>query len=263
MISNIGIQTYTVRKAQAKSIEGAYMPLIKLGIKKYEIARMDFNEKNANDVKRLKDEYGIEVCSVQVKPKYVFGDIDKVARFCEISGCKNVVISMLPFECILGGEDRFYRFISTLDGTYEKYEARGLTLAYHHHNWEYVRLSNGRTRMQELLALTKDIKIVHDTYWAAKSGVSPALQIRELGDRLLGVHLRDITCRARGLDVVSSDTAIGDGSIDFSEVLRAAEEVGCSYYVIEEKTKDPYAEIEKSYKRLEEIRSGLSYKERE
>ena len=247
MISNIGIQTYTVRKAQAKSIEGAYMPLIKLGIKKYEIARMDFNEKNANEVKRLKDEYGIEVCSVQVKPKYVFGDIDKVARFCEISGCKNVVISMLPFECILGSEDRFYRFISTLDGTYEKYGARGLTLAYHHHNWEYVRLKSGKTRMDELIESTGKIRFVHDTYWTAGCGIDPAREIERFGDRLIGVHLRDLTHSAKGLKVNASNCAIGDGVIDFNRVIPAAIAVGAEYLVIEQKTDTPYPEIKKSY----------------
>ena len=253
MISNIGIQTYTVRKAQAKSIEGAYMPLIKLGIKKYEIARMDFNEKNANEVKRLKDEYGIEVCSVQVKPKYVFGDIDKVARFCEISGCKNVVISMLPFECILGSEDRFYRFISTLDGTYEKYEARGLTLAYHHHNWEYVRLKSGKTRMDELIESTGKIRFVHDTYWTAKCGIDPAVQIARFGNRLLGVHLRDMELYKKGLDVCARNCEIGEGVLDFGRIINAAAGVGCEYLVIEQKTDTPYESIEKSYRNLKTI----------
>ena len=256
-----GVQTFTIRRAQRASIRDAYLPLIRMGIRSFEVARIRFTQGNAKALRELSDRNGIRISAIQVKPKDVFGHSEDVMRFCDITGCRRVVISMLPFGCILGKEKKFYDFISSLDEWAHRYAERGITLAYHHHNWEYVRLSNGRTRMQELLALTKDIKIVHDTYWSAKSGVSPALQIRELGDRLVGVHLRDITCRARGLDVISSDTAIGDGTIDFYEVLRAAEEVGCSYYVIEENTKDPYTEIEKSYKRLEEIRSLLSDKE--
>ena len=42
-----GVQTFTVRRAQKKSIEKAYMPLIKLGIKSFEIARIDFSFQNA------------------------------------------------------------------------------------------------------------------------------------------------------------------------------------------------------------------------
>ena len=66
---------------------------------------------------------------------------------------------MLPFDCILGKEEKFYSFIGLLDKQYQIYEKHGITLAYHHHNWEYVRLSNGKTRMHELLNLTKKINI--------------------------------------------------------------------------------------------------------
>ena len=248
-----GVQTFTVRKAQKKSIREAYLPLIRQGIKSFEVARIEFNSKNAEELKKLVDEFGIEISSIQVKPKYVFGQPEKIIEFCHAVGCKNAVISMLPFGCILGGEASFYDFLSTLDKFFDLYAERGITLAYHHHNWEYVRLSNGKTRMEELLQRTKKIKFVHDTYWTARCGVSPARQIRRFGDRLLGIHLRDLAFKKRGLDVIPNDAAIGDGVIDFLEVLETAETVGCEYYVIEQKTDKPYDEIGKSFKRLMEL----------
>ena len=249
-----GVQTFTIRKAQKKSIRDAYLPLIQMGIKSFEVARIDFNSQNAEELKKLIQEYGIEISAVQVKPKYVFGQPEKIIEFCHTVGCKNVVISMLPFKCILGSEQRFYDFVATLDPQFEKYAERGIALAYHHHNWEYVRLSNGRTRMDELLQRTKKIKFVHDTYWTARCGISPARQIKEFGNRLLGIHLRDLDHNKRGLSVIPHDTAVGDGVIDFTRVLDAAERVGCSYYVIEQKTDKPYAEIEKSFKYLMELK---------
>ena len=249
-----GVQTFTVRKAQKKSIREAYLPLIRMGIKSFEVARIDFNSPNATELKKLVDEYGIEISAIQVKPKYVFGQPEKIIEFCHTVGCKNVVISMLPFGCILGSEQKFYDFVATLDPQFEKYAERGIALAYHHHNWEYVRLSNGRTRMDELLQLTKKINFVHDTYWTARCGISPARQIKEFGNRLLGIHLRDLDHNRRGLDVIPHDTAVGDGVIDFAEVLDAAMLVGCSYYVIEQKTDKPYEEIEKSFKYLMELK---------
>ena len=181
-----GVQTFTIRKAQKKNIRSSYLPLINLGIKSFEVARIDFNRKNALEIKSLVDEFGIEISAAQVKPKYVFGAVEQVVEFCNITGCKNVVISQLPFDCVLGKEDKFYSFISTLDKQYEIYEKHGITLAYHHHNWEYIKLSNGKTRMAEILSKTKKIKIVHDTYWTARCGTDPVLQIKEFGNRLLG-----------------------------------------------------------------------------
>ena len=258
---NFGVQTFTVRKKQKKSIREAYLPLIKLGIKSFEVARIDFNRKNAEELKRLIDEFGIEISSIQVKPKHVFGHADEIIEFCGITGCKRVVISMLPFKCILGGDDKFYSFASTLDGYYDSYSQSGITLAYHHHNWEYVKLSSGESRMEYLLKNTERIKFVHDTYWTAKCGISPARQIEDFGERLLGIHLRDLTLVKKGIKVDSRDAAIGDGVIDFAEVLTAAERVGCSYYVIEQKTKQPYRDVAKSFMALEKIKSLINEKE--
>lgn len=233
------------------------MPLIKLGIRKFEVARIDFNEKNAKIIKELIDEEGIEVVSIQVKPKHVFGEVEKIVRFCEITGCKNVVISMLPFSCIFGNDLKLYKFLDTLDRQFEIYASHGITLAYHHHNWEYIKLSNGKTRMEELLLRTKKIKFVNDTYWTARCGISPAQQIKVFGDRLLGIHLRDLTFKKKFLDVVAHDTVIGDGVIDFNAVLDAAREVGCEYTVIEQKTDTPYEDIKRSLNHLMKIKPEI------
>ena len=249
----IGVQTFTVRKTQKKDIEGAYLPLIELGIKSFEVARIDFTPENARIIKSLIDKHGIEISAIQVKPKYVFGAVDTIVDFCKTVGCTRVVISMLPFPVILGKQDKFYDFIKTLDAQFDVYASHGITLAYHHHNWEYVRLSNGMTRMDELLANTSKIRIVHDTYWTARCGIDPVREIERFGDRLLGVHLRDLTHYAKGLDVRARDCAIGDGVIDFSRVIPAAVNAGVQYLVIEQKTDTPYPEIAKSYQKCGSI----------
>ena len=249
----LGVQTYTVRRAQKKDFRAAYLPLCELGIKSLEVARIDFNKKNALALKSVCDELGLTVASIQVKPKYVFGTADDIIEFCKTVGCQSVVISMLPFRCILGGEKRFYDFVGSLDKMADVYQKSGITLAYHHHNWEYITLSNGKTRMRELLARTDKIKFVHDSYWTARCGISPEEQIREFGDRLLGIHLRDLTVYKKGLKVLPRDCAVGDGVIDFARLLRTAKELGCTYCAIEQKTDDPYREIEKSYRNIAKI----------
>lgn len=250
---NVGVQTFTIRKAQKKDIRAAYMPLIRLGIKRFEVARIDFNEKNALALRELVDTEGIEIVSIQVKPKYVFGAPEKIISFCKTVGCKRVVISMLPFGVILGKEKKFYDFLGRLDAQYDLYKENGIVLAYHHHNWEYITLSNGKTRMEELLSKTERIKFVSDTYWTARCGISPSGQLREFGERLLGVHLRDLTHVARGLKVNAKNCPVGEGVIDFSSVIMAAEKVGAEYLVIEEKTDTPYENIKKSYQNIAKI----------
>lgn len=252
-----GLQTYTIRKYQKKDLEAAYQPLAEMGILDLEIARINFTKENAIRIKGLINKYGFCPSAIQVKPRQVFSEVEKIVEFCEITGCKNVVISMLPFECILGAESRFYAFVDTLDRQFEIYQSHGITLAYHHHNWEYIKLSNGKSRMAELISKTEKIRFVHDTYWAARCGVDPALQIREFGQRLLGIHLRDLTFKKEFLDVVPHDTVVGDGVIDFKCVLSCAKEVGCEYTVIEQKTDNPYEDIRRSFENLQMIETEI------
>lgn len=82
-----------------------------MGVTTLEVARIDFNEENASKIRAITEKYGIRPVSIQVKPKCVFGDLDTIVRFCKITGCKNVVISQLPFDCVLGKEERFYGFL--------------------------------------------------------------------------------------------------------------------------------------------------------
>ena len=243
----VGVQTFTIRKTQKKNIEKAYLPLINLGIVNFEVARIKFNKQNALIIKSLIDKYNINIVSIQVKPKYVFNHKDEIIEFAKIVNCKNVIISMLPFPCILGKEEKFYKFITLLDDAYDYYHNQGINLAYHHHNWEYVRLSNNKTKMEELLSKTKRIKFVLDTYWTVKSSYNVVNQIHEFNDRLLGVHLRDLRLYRKNLKVLSSDCEIGKGIINFKDVINNAIKVGCKYFVIEQKTNTPYESIKDSY----------------
>lgn len=254
---NFGVQTYTVRHQQKKDLEAAYLPLIEMGISDYEIARIHFDASTGQAIKKLIDRHGIRVAAAQVKPKQVFGDVSSVVAFCEATGCRNVVLSQLPFSCVLGSEQKFYDFVATLDSQAEIYAAHGITLAYHHHNWEYVTLSNGKRRMDVLLENTSKIKFVHDTYWTTKCGLSSPLQIKQFGDRLLGIHLRDLSLYPKGIDVRSKDAAVGQGLIDFRAVLEAAEETSCSYLAIEQNSKQPYEDLRSSYLTLQQIRHTM------
>ncbi len=244
----IGVQTYTIRKAQKKSFEHAYLPLIRLGIKAFELSRMKFTKKNADTIHSLIQQHDIHIVSIQAKPKDVFHHRDELVEFCHRTGCKNVVLSMLPFHCIFGSEKVFYEFVSELDSLAEIYQKHGITLAYHHHDWEYERCSNGKTRMDELIERTHKIQFVHDTYWTVRCGYSSVEQVQKFGSRLLGIHLRDLVLYRKGLRIVMKDGAVGTGIIDFQSILNEAEKVQCSYAVIEQNTKHPYEDITLSFK---------------
>ena len=247
---NIGVQTFTIRKYQKKNLYKSIEKLVELGYSSFELARIKFNKKNALIVKQLIDKYNINIVSIQAKPKDVFNNKAKLVEFCNITNCKNIVLSMLPFKCILGNDNDFYEFLNTLDPLFDEYKNENLVLAYHHHNWEYTKLDNGKLLMDELLTKTKKIKFVHDTYWTTKSGRSSVEQVLQFDNRLLGIHLRDITFFRTRIKVLSKDTEIGNGIINFSEVIKNAKYA--EYFVVEQKTKTPYESLLRSMDYIKE-----------
>ena len=248
---NIGVQTFTIRKYQKKNLYNSIKKLVDLGFNSFELARIKFNRKNALIIKELIKDFNINIVSIQAKPKDVFNHKEQLIEFCKLVNCENIILSMLPFKCILGNDNDFYDFLITLDPLYDEYMNSGIELGYHHHNWEYTKLDNGKFIMDELLEKTNRIKFVHDTYWTTKSGRSSSEQIISFDKRLLGVHLRDINFYRKNIKVLSKDTELGNGIINFNDVIEKAKYA--KYLVIEQKTKTPYERLNKSMEYIKGI----------
>ena len=249
----IGVETYTIRKQQKKNLTKAYFTLIEKGFRYFELSKIKFNQKNAEIIRDLIDNYKIHIVSILAKPDDVFHHADQLISFCHQTNCTNVVISMLPFKCILGPECLFYLFLNKVDEMAEIYQKAGIVLAYHHHNWEFDKVSNGKRRMDELVDRTEKIQFVLDTYWCRKCNGSPEVQMKQFGNRLLGMHLRDYVQVQKGLKKKSKDGVIGTGVLDFQAILKLAEELGCEYGVFEHNTNQPYEDLVMSFQNCQRI----------
>ena len=243
----IGVETYSIRKQQKKDLQKSCLSMIESGILDFEFVRIKFNDQNAKILKTLKDQYGLNVCGILAKPKEVFFQAEQLISFCHQTGCTNIVISMLPFEVILGNEAKFYQWINQLDQQAELYRRHGIELAFHHHDWEYAFLSNGKTRMDELLEKTNQLKFVLDTYWLSVCGRNVVDELHRFHDRLLGLHIKDVTLVQKGLRVKMKNTIIGTGILDFESILHEAEKEKCAYAVIELNTDHPVLDVKQSF----------------
>ncbi|MER7250419.1 sugar phosphate isomerase/epimerase [Kribbella sp. NPDC000426] len=106
--------------------------------------------------------------------------------------------------------------------------AYGMQLAYHNHSSEFSRLADGRRAYDVLLEkLSPDVLLELDVYWAAVAGADPAAVVREYGDRVRFLHLRD------GPAKTADDTmvALGQGSLDIPAILDANPSV--AWHIVE------------------------------
>jgi sugar phosphate isomerase/epimerase len=92
-----------------------------------------------------------------------------------------------------------------------------MRLGYHNHFWELASI-DGRVALTELFELAgTNIVAEVDTYWAQVGGADPAQYVKELGDRVRFLHVKDGPADSHE----SAMVAVGAGQVDVPAILTA------------------------------------------
>jgi sugar phosphate isomerase/epimerase len=101
---------------------------------------------------------------------------------------------------------------------------RGMRVGWHHHDDDLADL-DGRPALMTLFDLVEGddlIGVQADVHWAALADVDAVQLLRQLGDRVLAVHVKDGPGRARTAGGANSDqVALGRGQLDVEGFLAA------------------------------------------
>jgi sugar phosphate isomerase/epimerase len=143
----------------------------------------------------------------------------------------------------------------------------GMQLCYHHHSFEFDPLPDEggkKTRGWDVFMARLDKALVAlevDVFWVATAGLDPAATIRELGSRVKMLHLKDRAKDApqtfnEGQVPPTAFKEVGNGSLDFAGILKAAREVGVDRFFVEQDQTpgDPTASLRQSFQYLRTVR---------
>ena len=97
-----------------------------------------------------------------------------------------------------------------------------------------------------------------DTYHVAYPGQDPAKLLQKYPGRFLSLHLKDIRKDVAGDNSGAfrekDATTMGQGKINWPETLRAAQNEGVKWYIIEDETSAVWQGIRQSLKYLDTVR---------
>jgi len=159
-----------------------------------------------------------------------------------------------------GGLDSYQRLAEKLNQTGEACRRVGVQLGYHNHSFEFQPMEES-SPMEVLLAETDPELVCFelDVFWVSVAGYDPAEFIRQHADRIQLLHLKDKkegtpqTYRAITLPP-DSFQPVGNGVLDFAEILQAAEEAGVQHVFVEQDSSDdPLADIKRSSQYLRNL----------
>lgn len=195
---------------------------------------------------RLRDA-GLELVSVYSGANFVYDEIlpDELHR---IRSAADLAATFGASTLVVGGgarraagtpETDYGRLADALDVVTTLAEERGLTACYHPHLTTIVETPD---ELDRLMPRTR-IGFCPDTAHLAAGGGDPAALIRRYPDRVRHVHLKDVR-----LDPLTF-LPLGDGELDFPEVLQALQEIGYDGWLVVELDSydgDPREAAEKS-----------------
>lgn len=135
----------------------------------------------------------------------------------------------------------------------------GLQFFYHNHGYEPVAYGDGT--LLDLMIRETDpelVKFEMDVLWTFLPNVDPAALIRKYPGRFRLMHIKDMKPGVRRGSLTgglpdSLQAVIGQGQVNWPDVLKAAKADGLQYYYLEDETTDPVKNIPPSITYLQGI----------
>jgi len=247
--SVLAAQLYTVRQftQTPADIVATLKKVAAIGYKAVQLSAL--GEMDPAELRLVCDDLGLTICATHTSYQRMLDDPDGVIELHRIYGCKYAGIGGLPREN-RGSAEGFAAFAKQASEVARRLAQGGIAFIYHNHSFEFERLDH-RTGYQ-ILVEESDPEVFlfePDTYWIQHGGGSPATWIRRLKGRAPCVHLKDMTNRG-GQQLMAE---VGEGNLDWPEILAACKEAGTRWYIVEQDTcqRDPFESLEISLRNLQ------------
>lgn len=224
----IAVQMYTLRNVA--SLEEQLKIVHDAGI--HAVETVGTQNASAADLKRLLEKYSIQVVSTHVQLSDLRSDLDKVVAFNKSIGNSVLVVPYLKKEERPTDAAGWTALGKKLGAISNKVRAKGMTLAYHNHDFEIVDF-NGKTGLELMFeGAGPKLEAELDLAWIARAGYDPAALLGKFRGRVFAVHAKDNapTGQAKEEDGFA---ALGKGVLNWNAILPAAARAGVRWYIIE------------------------------
>ncbi|MGH1436899.1 MAG: sugar phosphate isomerase/epimerase family protein [Lewinella sp.] len=237
----MGYQLYSIRDEMAKDPVATIKALKAMGYEDFETYGYEPEEDTfygfkSIEFRRILDELGLSVSSGHFGfSPFLHASDDALKRFVDqcIKGAETLGMKYITWPWIAPEQrtlDNFKLMSGRLNGIGEQITAAGLGFAYHNHGFEFED-HDGENGFDIILKETDPalVKFEIDMYWVMHSSkYTPKELIEKQPKRYVMWHIKD-------MDKVSRDyTELGNGSIDYLDLLPDPVASGLEFYFIEQ-----------------------------
>ena len=250
--SVLAAQLYTVRQFTQTPADIA-ATLKKVRAIGYEAVQLSaLGPIDPKELRKLADAEGLTICATHVAFEKLRQETPAMIDEHKTLGCEHLAIGSLPRD-YQGSAEGFARFARDAEEVGRKLADAGLTFSYHNHSFEFEKF-NGRLALDIIYEESdpRYVKAELDTYWVQHGGGDSAAWIRKLAQRLILLHLKDMTIRNRA----PTFAEIGEGNLNWTTILKAAKAAKTRWYIVEQDLceRDPFESLAISLKNLKAMR---------
>ncbi len=211
----------------------------------------------------MTQEAGLDIISIHEDLNGIKNNPDTIIAECEKYNTKNIVITgMYRFDYT--DPEAIKGLCNDLNTCGAKLAEAGITLMYHNHNVDFLKVAGTDKSAYETILDETDPDSVHfefDSYWATECGVNVPALMRKIGTRMNLYHINDRGSRVTGPAMTpilkSGAMELGTGTMDLPTLVDIAQENGVEAIVLETHNNwingDPMQSIEISGKYLDNL----------
>ena len=235
----IGLQLYTLKDIIKGDVKGTMRKVSDIGYKEleaYSYSDGKIFDLPYGDFNAMAKDLGMRI----VSGHYGTGQIDPdtkgtlsngwevAVEDAKAAGQDYMVIAWLHPEERKSIDD-YKRVCGLINKGNEVCRTKGITLAYHNHEFEFSPLDGEVPYEVMLQELDASVLLELDLYWSTFSGVSATELFKKYPGRFPLWHVKDMDKTDR-----THNTDVGTGSIDFPAIFGAAEAAGMKHFFLEQ-----------------------------
>jgi len=257
----LALQLYTIRDAMQTDVPGSLKQVSDIGFKYLELAGYadrKFYQMEPADFKKLVEDLGMEILSSHTNVEAEGITLDNAKIMAEDHAKLGVKYCVQPWVVPEARTvDSYKKMVQDWNTVGKIMKENGIQFGYHNHNFEFANL-NGTVPFFDIIMadLDKEIIIELDLFWTNKAGHNPVDLFNRYPGRFELWHMKDMYTNETPKFTTDGETdfaPVGEGVINFKEILAAKEIAGMKYMIVEQDaTKDglPFDAIKTSITNL-------------
>lgn len=241
-MAKIGLQLYTLRGEMTDDFAAKLRWVREIGYEGVEFA--GYGGMEPEKLAKVLSDLQLVAVSNHVQLQDLEGHLDQVIDDANTVGLQYMVCPYVSLER-LQTKDEVARLAEFFNQIGEHVAAAGMRFCYHNHDHEFI-VFDGEFAIDYLFSHTDPVCVQTelDLYWIEKAGQSSVRYIERYQGRCPLLHVKDMTD-----DEERFYAEVGQGTLPWAEVFRAADQSGTQWYIVEqdECRRDPFLCVQASF----------------